>query len=543
MRASDLLVACMEEEGVRYVFGIPGEETLDLVDSLSESRITFVPTRHEQSAAFMAGACGRLTGEPGVCLATLGPGATNLITGVADAFLDRAPLVAITGQVGLDRVHKEFHQYVDIVEMFRPVTKWNTRIEWPEVIPEVVRKAFKIAAMEKPGSTHLELPENVAAMEVRGRPLAVTEPEYPRPNLESVRRAAEVICEARRPIIIAGNGVARRQASPELRAFAVTTSIPVTHTFMGKGAVDYRDPLCSLTVGLQSRDLRLSGMEEADVVIAIGYDLVEYSPSFWNADKSKKIIHLDTIPAEVDENYMPEVELVCELKDGLTALAEACDRSTVGGGACDPRHLVLTDLDTHRADPSFPMTPQKIIFDLREALKATDILVSDVGAHKLWIARMYPAYEPNTVIISNGFASMGIAVPAALAAKLVYPNRKVVAVAGDGGFLMSSQELETAKRLGTSFVTVVWVDSGYGLIGLKQKTKLYREFGVTFGNPDLAKYAESFGLPGFKISEASEFLPTLRKAMELKEPSVVEVPVDYRENLHLMEEMGGLYIS
>jgi acetolactate synthase I/II/III large subunit len=526
----------MEREGAEYVFGLPGEETLDLMDSLSRSRLKFVLTRHESGAAFMAGAYGRLTGKPGVCLATLGPGATNLITGIADALLDRAPLVAITGQVALDRIHKEFHQYIDIVEVLRPVTKWNARVEIAEVIPEMVGKAFKIAAAEKPGATHLELPENIGAMQTTGEPLSLMEPEYPRPNLESVRRAAELICSARRPIVLAGNGVARRRASPELRAFAHKTNIPVANTFMGKGVLDYLDPLSALTVGLRSCDLNNCGLDEADVVIAVGYDLVEYSPSFWNPDRSKKIVHVDTRPSEVDDHYMPEVEIVSELKDSLEALAIACDRSAAEYGS-KTRDLVLHELAAHRDDAGFPPKPQKLLADLREVLDGTDILVSDVGAHKLWIAWMYPAREPNTVLISNGFASMGVGLPGALAAKLVYPERKVVAVCGDGSFLMSAAELETAKRLGTAFVTVVWVDGGLGLIELKQHKRFGREFGVCFGNPDLAGYARSFGLPGFRIESAEEFLPTLKKALALSEPAVIEVPVDYSGTSLLLESI------
>lgn len=540
MKASDLFVRCLEKEGVEYIFGIPGEETLHIMDSLSRSRIKFIPTRHEQGAAFIANVYGRLTGKAGVCLSTLGPGATNLITGVADAYLDRSPLVAITGQAGLDRMHKESHQYVDILRMFRPITKWNARIERPEIIPEVVRKAFKVAETEKPGATHIEFPEDVAAQESQAEPLEPKPVKYARPNPESIAGAAEIIAKAQYPIILAGNGVIRRKASKELTALARKVQIPVTYTFMGKGAIDYKEPLCLLTVGLQSRDWVMCGLERADAVIAVGYDLVEYSPRSWNTDRRKKIIHIDSLPSEVDSFYQPEVEIVGEISAALEELAEACNFQKEPVGEATLRQLILSELADYREDTGFPLKPQKVLADLREALSPEDILVSDVGAHKLWIARMFPARKPNTVLISNGFASMGIAVPGAIAAKLAQPGKKVVAVSGDGGFLMNSQELETAKRLGTSFVCLVWTDSSYGLIEWKQRNLFGSSFGVNFNNPDLVQYAQSFGLPAFRIERATDFLPTLQQALDLKLPSVIEVPIDYRENLRLTERLGHI---
>lgn len=540
MKASDLLVKSLEKEGVRYVFGIPGEEILDIMDSLSRSKIRFCLTRHEQGAAFMANTYGRLTGNAGVCLSTLGPGATNLTTGVADAFLDRSPLLAITGQASRARLYKESHQCINIVDMFKPITKWNTRVELPEVIPEVVRKAFKIAQTEKPGSTHIEVPEDVAAMEVSGEPLETETQRYTRPNASSVEKAARIIEQAEYPIIIAGNGVLRRGASRQLRELARRLQIPVTHTFMGLGAIESSNPLSLLTVGLQDHDWIMCGLDKADVVIAVGYDFVEYAPKAWNSDKKKRIIHIDTLPSEVDEFYTPEVEVLGEIGDSLASLSETA-KASKGAPIHDAlRRIIVGELEQYRDDQDFPIKPQKVLADLRKALKDDDILISDVGAHKVWIARMYPANKSNTVLISNGFASMGIAIPSAIAAKLVYPQRKVVVVCGDGGFLMSSQELETAKRLGVAFVTVVWADLSLGLIEWKQINKFGRSFGVGFNNPDFVKYAESLGLVGFRISSTEDLFPTLQKALNLRLPSIIEVPIDYRENLKLTEKLGQI---
>ncbi|MDO8691897.1 MAG: acetolactate synthase large subunit [Dehalococcoidia bacterium] len=540
MNAAQLLVRCLEAEGVKYVFGLPGEEVMHVLDALADSSITFIPTRHEAGAAFMADVYGRLTGRAGVCLATLGPGATNLATGVADANLDRSPLVAITGQTSLDVIHEESHQYIDLSTMFRPITKWSVQVERAETVPEVVRKAFRVAEMERPGAAYISLPENVAAMEVAGSPMRPTPIEYALPRSEDVLRASSLIAQARSPIIIAGNGVLRRNASRELQVLAEAIHVPVAETFMGKGALDYRHHLSLMPVGLQARDWIMCGLDRADLVIAVGYDMVEYAPRFWNPNQDKAIIHLDSCPAEVQDHYVPQVEIVADLREGLLALAGACHGINPFPYHTALRDMIRKELADCQSDDSFPVKPQRLVADLREALGDEDILVSDVGAHKLWLARMYPTACPNTILISNGFAAMGIAVPGAIAAKLVNPNRKVVAVAGDGSFLMTASELETAKRIGTPFVTVVWVDGAYGLIEWKQQNAFGRSFGVSFGNPDFVTYAQAFGLPGFRVERASDFLPTLRRALDLPEPSVIEVAVDYSENLRLTERLGRL---
>jgi acetolactate synthase-1/2/3 large subunit len=539
MKAADLIVQCLENEQVRYVFGLPGEEILDILDSFLDSRITFVPTRHEQGAAFMADAYGRLTGHPGVCLSTLGPGATNLATGVADANLDRAPLVAITGQAGRDRIHKESHQRVDIVEHLRPLTKWNTRIETAAVIPEVIRKAFKLAESEKPGACHIEVPEDIAREAIDGTPLSTERARRPSPDRQALETAARLIETASFPLIFAGNGVIRGRASDELRRFARAHGIPVAHTFMAKGSMPYDDDLCLLSVGLQARDYISCGFDKADLIIAVGYDPVEYAPKFWNPDRKKSIVHIDFTPAEVDSFYQPAVEVVADVREAIELLGGLVK------GQKDPtpyhtlRRYILAELAEGADDDTFPLKPQRILRDLRASMGREDILISDVGTHKLWIARTFPAYEPNTVLISNGYAAMGFALPAAIAAKLVHPERKVVAVSGDGGFLMNCQELETACRLGLPIVNVIFRDGGYNLIQWKQQTHLGRESGVKFGNPDFVALAAAFGAKGYRVDSARALGPILALALAHPGPSIVDVRVDY-ENARLTAGLGQL---
>jgi len=540
MKASELIARCLENEEVRYVFGVPGEEILDIVDSLADSRVRFIPTRHEQGAAFMADAYGRLTGRAGVCLSTLGPGATNLATGVADANLDHAPLVAITGQAGRDRIHKESHQYVDIVEHFRPLTKWNTRVEMPSVIPEVIRKAFKVAESEKPGACHIEVPEDVAEEMADGEPLSTQRARRPSPDRPALQTAARLIEAASFPLIFAGNGVIRGGASKELRELARGHGIPVVNTFMAKGCMPYDDPLCLLSAGLQARDYISFGFDKADLIIAVGYDPVEYAPKFWNPERKKHIIHIDFTPAEVDGFYQPAVEVVADVREALELLNGLVKGQKDPAPYRDLRRFILEQLEEGATDDGFPIKPQRILRDLRLAMGREDILISDVGSHKLWIARTFPAYEPNRVLISNGLAAMGFALPAAVAAKLAHPERKVVAVSGDGGFLMNVQELETARRLGLAIVNVIFRDGGYNLIQWKQQTRLGRESGVEFGNPDFVMLAQAFGAKGYRVESARDLAPALRDALAWPGPTIVDVPVDYRENPKLTARLGQL---
>lgn len=539
MNAADLFVQCMEVEGVKYVFGIPGEETLEINEALDQSKkIQFIAFRHEQGAAFAADVYGRLTGKPGVCLATLGPGATNLITGVADANMDRAPLVAITGQKALRASHKEFHQYIDVPQVFRAVTKWTQRILAPDTVPEVVRKAFRIAILEKPGACHIELSEDVASSPVKGKPLRPAPKLMFRASDKERRGALSLLESAKHPLILAGNGVIRTNAAKELVAFAEKTNIPVANTFMAKGAFPSDHRLHVSTLGLQSKDYMTCGFDHADLVITIGYDLVEYSPALWNPGKDKKILCIDSVPSDVDAHYNFELELVGNIPFVLKKLTEETTYQNGDAYALGLKKLMAEEKKQVGSDDDALVKPQRIIADMRSALGRSDILVSDVGAHKLWIGRLYSAYEPNTCIISNGFASMGIALPGAIGAKLAYPEKKVVAAMGDGCFLMNSQELETAVRLGLDFVVVIWSDREYGAISWHQRKRGFHPTGISFTNPDFVKYAESFGCKGVRISTASEFLPALQKALDEKGITVIDVPVDYSENMKLTEKLG-----
>jgi acetolactate synthase I/II/III large subunit len=538
-RASDVFVECLEAEGVKYVFGIPGEETLDLNESLAKSSVSFVPVRHEQGGAYMADMYGRLTGRAGVCLGTLGPGALNLVTAVADAYLDRAPLVALTGQADLERMHKESHQYIDLVRILEPITKWNARVNSPDIIPEVVRKAFKVAESEKPGATHLELPEDVLGMDVEGlEPLPRRRPVKPEPSARELLKAADLIRNAINPVALCGNGVIRAGAAPALREFSRATGIAVAETFMGKGALDYADSRALGTVGLQSRDYALAGFEDADVVIAIGYDLVEHAPKHWNPRRDKKIVVVDSEPAEIDEFFTPEVELVGDIYHVITRLAEECRDVPHSGGSQRLREIVLGRFEAARDDDAFPVQPPRALWEIRQALGRQDMLISDVGLHKLWIGRMFPAHEPNTVLIANGLAGMGFALPCAIAAKLVHPDRRVVTVNGDGGFMMNVQELETASRLKTPIVNVIWENRQFGSIVWKQDKKFGEHFGVDFTNPDFVMLAESFGLPAWRCESADDFGTRLRHALTLDVPSLIVLPIDYSLDVAISEELG-----
>ncbi|MEM6598021.1 MAG: acetolactate synthase large subunit [Cyanobacteria bacterium P01_C01_bin.69] len=546
MNTAELLVRCLESEGVKYIFGLPGEENLQLLQALKKSSIQFITTRHEQGAAFMADVYGRLTGKAGVCLSTLGPGATNLMTGVADANLDRAPLIAITGQVGTDRMHIESHQYLDLVAMFDPVTQWTKQIVRPDTTPEIVRKAFKVAQSEPPGAVHIDLPENIADMPAEGSPLRADAPVVPVASEESLQRAAIAISQASQPMILVGNGAIRNRASAAITHFARQQNIPVTNTFMGKGVLDYTDVRSLWTVGLQQRDYVACALDESDLVIAIGYDLIEYGPKKWNPAGDRPIIHIAPTPAEIDSSYIPTVEIVGDISDALGEIGKRVHRPSssagrlpdkaIEGDVLSPRFTNLRaemqqNYEQYATDSGFPIKPQKLLYDLRQVLDPEDIVISDVGAHKMWIARHYHCARPNTCLISNGFASMGIAIPGGVAAKLVYPERKVVAVTGDGGFMMNCQELETAHRIGTAFVTIIFNDGGYGLIEWKQESYYHESSYIKFNNPDFVKLAESMNLKGYRIESVEEFVPTLKAALAQNVPAVIDCPIDYRENL------------
>lgn len=549
MKASDLFVQCLEEEGIEYIFGVPGEENADFMMSLEKSKsVKFVLTRHEQGAAFMAEIYGRLTGNPAGCLGTLGPGATNLITGVADSNMDRAPMLVLTGQGASTRLHKESHQIMDVCGMFRPVVKWTNSVLHPDNIPEMVRKAVRISRTEKPGACHLELPEDIAKLDTNKTPMTPKRFRRPVSDQKIVDQAWDQIKAAKRPVIIAGNGCIRKRASAQLRRFAEQTGIGVVSTFMAKGCVDMDADYCLYTIGLQSKDVVACAVDAADLVITLGYDLVEYHPNLWNPDGSKPIVHVDFLPAEIDEDYHPDVEVVGDLAHALWMLNECVARDGAPNydlaQQAGVRRDMTAELEMHKDDVTEgSVRPQKVLWDARQVMGPKDILLSDVGAHKMWIARHYQCHEPNTCLIPNGFCSMGFALPGAIAAAMVYPDRRVLGISGDGGFMMNVQEMETAKRLNLNFVMMVWEDGGYGLIKWKQTNEFKRHTELSFGNPDWNQLASAFGWNGHYVSNAVDIAPALEAAFNEAGPSLVVVPIDYAENMLLTERLGDMACS
>ncbi len=546
MKASDLFVKCLEEENIEYIFGVPGEENADFMISLEDSKkIKFILTRHEQGAAFMAEIYGRLTGNPAGCLGTLGPGATNLITGVADSNMDRAPMLVLTGQGSTLRLHKESHQIMDVVKMFEPVTKWATTVLHPETIPEIIRKAVRVARTEKPGAVHIELPEDLAKIDTSAKPIKPQRYMRSVPDEEVIDNAFEIIASSKRPIILAGNGVIRKDASKQLRKFCELTDIGVMSTFMAKGCVDKDSEHCLFTIGLGSRDRMSFLIDDADVVITLGFDMVEYHPSLWNPGCDKKIIHADFLPAEIDQHYHPQIELIGDLEHTLEELnIRAKSRAKFLYDTSKQKQVrqdMIEDLAEHKDDDTKgSVRPQKALWDARQVLGPDDILLSDVGAHKMWIARYYHCHNPNTCLIPNGFCSMGFALPGAIAANMVYPDRRILGIAGDAGFLMNVQEMETAKRLNSNIVIMVWEDHEYGLIAWKQQNEFGKHTDLSFQNPDWELLAKSFGWNGYLVENSKVLQSTLETAFNDGAPSLVVVPIDYRENMLLTKRLGEL---
>ena len=538
---ADLLVECLEEEGVHYIFGIPGEENLAIMEALKDSKIEFITVRHEQGAAFMADVYGRLTGKAGVCMATLGPGATNLITGVADADCDGAPLVAISGQVGTDKMHITAHQYLDLRSMFEPITRRAYTVVRPDTVSEITRLAFKYAEREKPGATFIDLPVNISKMPVGDdeKPLQ-RKTIQPETALEAqIEAAASMISYAKNPVILAGSSVIRSHATEMLTKFAEKLKLPVINTMMAKGAIPFDNPYSMWTVGIPMDDYQTKMLEKASLVIAIGYDIIEYAPAKWHMSNAD-IIHIDTMPADINKNYQPEVEVVGNIPDALERIMDKAARLQEPVPFLNLRKRMVEEHESYAQDLSYPVKPQKALIDCRRVMDKDDIVISDVGANKVWIARHYNCYKPNTCIISNGFATMGLAVPGAIAAKLVHPDRKVLAITGDAGFMMNCQEFETAHRLGTNFVTLIFNDRSYGLIKWKQDMQYGHHEYVDFTNPDFVKFAESMGAAGYRIEKTEDLLPTLIKAFKQDRPVIIDCPVDYSENMKLTHHLEEL---
>lgn len=543
LTAAQLMVQCLENEGVEYIFGLPGEENIRLVDAIRDSTIRFIVVRHEQGASFMADIYGRVTGKAGVCISTLGPGAINLLLGTADAFTDSTPLVAISAQVGLNRIYKETHQVVDLLSMFKPVTKWAEMIVGSAAVPEMVREAFEKAQTSRPGAVYLCVPEDVEAISgLTGlHPLAQSDEADSMPGSAQIAHAAHVLQGATKPIILAGHGAVRDHAGDALVRFSERLRIPVATTFMGKGIFHDDHPNALGTMGFMQHDYVNFGFDEADVIVCVGYDLQEFDPVRMNPDADKKILHLHRYPAEIDAHYPVTVSVEGNLSAALDGLAATVPPKE-GVDAADRkiRNLLREELEYGAYADAYPVKPQRLVSDIREAMGDSDIALVDTGALKMWMARLYPTYQPNTCLISNGLATMAFAVPGAIGAKLAYPDRKVLAVTGDGSFLMNSQELETAIRERVPFVVLIWVDDAYGLIKWKMDLELGHHSFVDFGNPDLVKYAESFGAKGYRVEAAADLLPTLKKALAEDVVSVVVCPVDYSENIRLTDKLGHL---
>lgn len=542
-KAAELMVKCLENEGVAVVFGLPGEENIRFVRALASSGIRYVLTRHEQGAAFMAEMYGRVTGRAAVVSATLGPGAINMQLGVADATTNSTPLVAISAQVGQDREFKESHQYVDLVSMFAPITRWAADIPTARAIPEMFRKAFKVAETERPAAVYLAVPEHIDADEsdydLAPLPRNVVRADAPAPR--QVERAVDILRQAKRPVMLAGHGAARAGATAALVRFSEAFGVPVANTFHGKGVMPDDHPNGIGTLGFMRHDYVNFGFDNADVVIAVGYELQEFDPVRINPQADKKIIHIHRFPAEVDAHYSVDVGIIGDISASLDALTKGlagqayeADPEVPGAG------LLAEEFARGQGDSRFPLAPARVVADTRAALGRSDVVLVDTGATKMWMARLYPTYEPNTCLVSNGLSTMGFALPGALGVKLARPESKVLAVVGDGAFLMNSQEIETAVRERIPLVVLIWEDGGYGLIEWKMDLELGEHYYVNFGNPDIVKYAESFGAKGYRIASADDLLPTLRAALDDDGVSLICCPVDYSENLRLTDRLGEL---
>lgn len=531
MKASDLFIRCLENEGVEYIFGVPGEENLDLLDSLSRSSIRLILTRHEQTAGFMAATYGRLTGKTGVCLATLGPGATNLMTPAAYAHLGAMPMCMITGQKPI-HISKQGHfQIIDVVDMMAPIAKYTKQIVSASAIPSRIRNAFRLAEEERPGAVHLELPEDVAREQTEVEP--IIESYHRRPIVEgkAVAIALEILREAKCPVLLVGAGANRKMTSRMLRAFVDKQGIPFVATQMGKGVIDETHPLYLGNCAVSDKDFPHRALEAADCIINVGHDVVEKPPFFMNTG-ARKVIHVNFTTAEVDPVYFPQAGMVGDIAHSIWRLNEALEPQAHWDFAYFEQ--VAAALREHscrgQGDDRFPVLPQHLVKAVRDALPDDGMIALDNGVYKIWFARNYHARLPNTVLLDNALASMGAGLPSAMAAKMVYPERRVLAVCGDGGFMMNSQDLETAVRLGLDLVVLVLNDAAYGMIRWKQAEMGLEDFGLQFNNPDFVQYAESYGATGHRIAATAELAPTLEKAFTAGGVHLIDLPVDYSQN-------------
>jgi acetolactate synthase I/II/III large subunit len=537
MKASDLLVRCLEAEGVEMIFAVPGEENLDLLESLRGSRIRLIVTRHEQGAGFMAATCGRLTGRPGVALATLGPGATNLVTPAAFARLGGMPLVLLTGQKPIRTSRQGAFQILDVVQMMAPLSKYTHQVVGGAMIPARVREAFRQAAEERPGTTHLEIPEDILREEVEGAPLTPGTVEIPVAGERSVAAAARILREARSPLLVIGGGANRTRACNRLGDFVERLEIPFITTQMGKGVIDERSPWYVGTAALSSGDFVHRAVEGADVILNVGHTVVE-KPPFIMEDNGVRVIHLDFAPARVDPVYFPQVEVVGDLTDALGRLMESLgERPDWDFSHLEPiREAARTHFDERAASDAFPLRPERLVREVREVVPEGGIVSLDNGMFKIWFARNYPACGQNTLLLDNALATMGAGLPSAMAARIVHPDRPSLAICGDGGFMMNSQELETAVRLGLDLTVLVLRDDGYGMIRWKQEEMGFPDFGLSYGNPDFERYAEAYGARGHRVEGTGEFAEILAEALPRPGVDLIEVPISYVDDHRTLHE-------
>ncbi len=536
MKASDLLVLCLEAEGVRHIFGVPGEENLDVLESLKDSALELVVTRHEQTAGFMAATCGRLTGVPGVCISTLGPGATNLMTASAYAYLGAMPIVMLTGQKPIRSSKQGAFQVIDVVDMMAPVTKYTKQIVGSAYIPARVREAFRLAAEERPGPTHLEIPEDILREVADGSPLPASQTRLAVADTASIETAVRMLRESRSPLLVTASGVNRHETCQGLRTFVDRYGIPFISTQMGKGVVDERSPHYVGTAALSDNDFVHRAVDAADVILNVGHSVVE-KPAFFMRKDGVEVIHVDFNSAEVDPVYFPQIEVIGDVANSVHRINETLGPQSHWDFSHleDIKSAARDHFSSLASGQEFPIRPLRLVADVRKAVPEDGVITLDNGMYKIWFARNYPAYGPNSVLLDNALATMGAGLPSAMAARLVNEGAPVVAICGDGGFMMNSQELETAVRLGLDLTVLILRDDAYGMIRWKQEQMGFADFGLTYGNPDFVRYAEAYGATGRRIEGVDELLPTLQEAIEAGGVQVVEVPVDYSEDHAILD--------
>jgi len=548
MKASDLFIKALENEGVEYIFGLPGEENLAFLESIRQSeKIELILTRHEQGAGFMAATYGRLTGKAGVCLSTLGPGATNLVTSAAYAQLGAMPMVMITGQKPIKKSKQGKFQILDVVKMMNPLTKYTKQITHGSHIPSIVREAFRLAQEERPGAVHIELPEDIAEEQVENpRIFEVVDFKIPYAGEHTIQQAADMIQKANKPLVLIGAGANRKRASIALTNFVETLGIPFFNTQMGKGIIDERHPLYLGTAALSDHDFLHEAIKNADLIINVGHDTIEKPPFFMQPEDHRKVIHLNFFPAEIDDVYFPQLNVIGDIADSVSQLTEKLKPMAHNWNIdflLQIKDKVKSRLTTYGEDNRFPILPQRLVKIVRGLFPDDGIVTLDNGMYKIWFARNYPAYVQNSLLLDNALATMGAGLPSAMMAKILHPDKKVISINGDGGFMMNSQELETAIRLQLDLTVIILNDNAYGMIQWKQEDLGFKKFGLDYGNPDFVTYAESFGAKGYRPSSVTEFQQTLEKTMNSKGVHLIDVAIDYSLNHEILNKLIKQYSS